>query len=158
MSAPTYSPPTDERSSEPVDETLRHLARMLDFAAPGRFVLAFVKCNLPAQRRDLVERIRVLVEPLDVALLEVELTGPVDRLLPILRERLAGSYLAPLSEAEPAHEVERVPALREGKGKVALFVYGLEHSLPSSDRNPPILAHLNLSRELFRRDVPCPLV
>ncbi len=140
------------------DETLTALARMLDYAAPGRFVLAFVKCNLPAQRRDLVERTRVLVEPLDVTLLEVELAGPVDRLLPILRERLAGSYLAPSLEAEPAREAERVNALREDTGKVALFVYGLEHSLPSTERNPPVLAHLNLSRELFRRDVPCPLV
>src|SRR3990172_1045412 len=158
MSAPTYSPPTDERTPESVDETLRRLARMLDYAAPGRFVLALVKCNLPAQRRDLVERIRVLVEPLGMALLEVELTGPVDKLLPILRERLAGSYLAPLPEAEAAHEAESVPALRESGGKVALFVYGLEHSLPSTERHPPILAHLNLLRQLFQRDVPCPLV
>lgn len=135
------------------DETLTALARMLDFAAPGRFVLAFVKCNLPAQRHALVERINVLTEPLGVTPIEIELTEPIDKLLPILCDRLAGSYLKPAAvEAEPA------PALREGRSKVALFVYGLEHSLPSADSNPPILAHLNLSRELFRRDLPCPLV
>ncbi|HLF24753.1 MAG TPA: tetratricopeptide repeat protein [Anaerolineae bacterium] len=137
------------------DDTLTAFARMLDFAAPGRFVLAFVKCNLPAQRQTLVEKIKVLVEPLGVTLLEVELTEPTERLLPILRERLTGSYLAPATQTQDA---ERIPALREGKGKVALFVYGLEHSLPSGESNHPILSHLNLSRELFRRDVPCPLV
>ncbi|HEY4688427.1 MAG TPA: tetratricopeptide repeat protein, partial [Anaerolineae bacterium] len=158
MSAPSFSTPTEPEIAESGDETLRRLARMLDFAAPGRFVLAFVKCNLPVQRRVLVEQLKVLLEPLGVSLIEIELNEPVDRLLPRVKERLAGSYL--VSPAEPEHAL----ALRESRGKVAVFVYGLEHSLPSSDPKSgpvgdlPLLAHLNLSRELFRRDVPCPLV
>jgi hypothetical protein len=61
------------------------------------------------------------LEPLDVSLLEVELTGPVDKLLPILRERLADSYLIPSPEAEAEHEAERVSALREGARSAAGF-------------------------------------
>ncbi len=155
---PPHLPPAEELVPESVDETLRRLAQMLDYAAPGRFVLAFAKCNLPTQRRALVDGVKVLAEPLGVTLLEVELTDPVEKLLPILRERLAGSYLSPPLDATSAREMQRMAAMRESWGKVAIFVYGLEHSLPSTDSNPPILAHLNLSREFFRRDVPCPLV
>ncbi|MBI4771132.1 MAG: tetratricopeptide repeat protein [Chloroflexi bacterium] len=125
-------------------ETLAALIRLLDFAAPGRFVLAFVKCNLPMQRRALAAQVRAQVEPLGVSVLEVELTEPVEKLLPLLRERLA---------------VREAPGgTSPARGKAALFVYGLEHSLPSGDPHPPLLAHLNMTRELFRRDLPGPLV
>ena len=138
------------------DEALAALARTLDFAAPGRFLLAFAKCNLPVQRCALVERLKVMLEPLNVTLLEVDLTEPVTQLLPHLREQLGSTYLASTTTIKP--EAELTLAVRESAGKVALFVYGLEHSLPSSDPKPPLLDHLNFSRELFRRDVPCPLV
>ena len=150
------SPAADQPASP--DETLVALARMLDFAAPGRFVLAFVKCNLPVQRRALVEQLSGLLEPLGVTPIEIELNEPVERLLPLLKDRLAGSYLVPSTQVESPSETERAQAMRESRGKVAVFVYGLEHALRSNDANPPLLAHLNLSRELFRRDVPCPLV
>lgn len=152
------SPAADQHDNP--EETLTALARMLDFAAPGRFVLAFAKCNLPVQRNALVEQLKVLLEPLGVSLLKIELKEAVEQLLPVLRERLAGSYLAPSSAAESAieREPEAAHTLRERGNKPALFVYGLEHSIPSGDPNPAILAHLNLLRELFRRDLPCPLV
>ena len=140
------------------DETLAALARTLDFAEPGRFVLAFAKCNLPVQRRALVERLKVMLDPLGVTLIEVDLAEPIDRLLPILRDHLNRPYLVPAASLDSAPEVEGALAVRESRGKTALFVYSLEHSLPSSQSNSPILMHLNLSRELFRRDVPCPLV
>ena len=152
---PPAKPELSSTSLDP-DETLSALARTLDFAAPGRFLLAFAKCNLPVQRGALVGRLNVMLEPLNIRLLEVDLTEPVTQILPILRELLGSAYLT----VPRPHTLSAEPALalREGADKVALFVYGLEHSLPSSDPKPALLDHLNFSRELFRRDVPCPLV
>jgi len=134
--------------------TLAALARMLDYAAPGRFVLAFAKCNTPLQRSKLVDELKVLLEPLNIALLEVELKEPVEKLLPLLQEKLAGSYLAPIG----TFQLKSPALVHESQPKPAFFVYGLEHSIPSSDPNPAIFSHLNLARELFRESVPCPLV
>jgi len=127
------------------EETLRHLARMIDLAEG--FTLAFVKCNLPQQRRTLLQRLRAMLELLDVQLVELELAEPVDDLL----SRVKGALAETKSPTKSAQ-------LSSDSHQLTLFVYGLDHSLPSSDPHPPLLSHLNLARELYRRGVPHPLV
>src|ERR1700742_2863050 len=148
--------PSDlDAATEPLEVIVRRLVRGLDYAED--FWLGFVRCNLPVQCRNAAAACRDLLAPLGRRLVEIELTEPVDKLLPLLKERIA--------EEQNKVSTEGRPSLSASEGresgqptKLALFVYGLEHSIPSSEAHPPILAHLNLSRELFRQEVLYPLV
>lgn len=145
-------PPGSETSAEPEDLTIRRLVRALDFAEG--FWLGFVKSNTRAQRRRLAALCKDLLAPLKIRLVEIELTEPVTDLLPLLQERLAqerGGLTQHDADAGGAHVMTDQP-------KLAIFVYGLEHSIPSKEAHPPLLSSLNLKRELFRQQVPCPLV
>jgi tetratricopeptide (TPR) repeat protein len=132
---------------------VRRLVRSLDYAEG--FWLGFVKCNLAAQRRKAVAACKELLEPLGIRLIEVELTEPISELLPILKERIA-------TEQSSASELPSPSRVAEGESrdrqKLAIFVSGLEYSIPSSEAYPPILSYLNLNRELFRQELPHPLV
>lgn len=127
----------EAEAAEPPDVIVRRLVRSLDYAKG--FWLGFVRCNLPAQRRKAAAVCKELLEALGIHLLEVELTEPISELLPILKEHIA-------SEQMGANE-----------NKIAIFVYGLKYSIPSSEAYPPILSYLNLNRELFRQELPHPL-
>ena len=147
-------PSNPEAVAEPADVILRRLVRSLDYAEG--FWLGFVKCNLAAQRRKAVAACKELLEPLGIRLIEVELMEPISELLPILKERIA-------TEQSSAGQVSSPSRLGEGvesrdRQKSAIFVFGLEHSIPSSEAYPPILSYLNLNRELFRQELPHPLV
>lgn len=138
-----------EAAAEPTDVILRRLARALDYAEG--FWLGFAKCNSPAQRREVVAECRVLLEPLKIRLLEIELTEPVTDLLPVIHEHLS-------RHGDVVARGERTSSSAARTDKLAVFIYGLEQSIPSREAYPPILSALNLSRELFRQQLPYPLV
>ncbi|HEV3470657.1 MAG TPA: tetratricopeptide repeat protein [Pyrinomonadaceae bacterium] len=138
-----------ETVAEPEGVVIRRLARALDYAEG--FWLGFAKCNSPAQRRKIVADCEALLHPLKIRPLEIELTEPITNLLPVIREHLtrAGNTRArEKGSSRPAAQTD----------KLAIFVYGLEHSIPSREAYPPLLSSLNLSRELFREQLPHPLV
>ncbi|HEX8146113.1 MAG TPA: tetratricopeptide repeat protein, partial [Pyrinomonadaceae bacterium] len=143
-------PPNPETGAEPEDLTVRRLVRAMDYAEG--FWLGFAKSNTPAQRRRLAALCRDLLEPLKIRVLEIELNEPVTDLLPVLRERLAQEGAANNEDAttDEAHAAARP--------KLAIFVHGLERSIPSREAYPPLLSALNLKRELFRQEVPHPLL
>jgi tetratricopeptide (TPR) repeat protein len=136
--------PSDlETTPEPDERVIRRLVRALDYSRG--FWLGFAKSNTPAQRRRLSALCKDLLEPLKIRVLEIELNEPVTDILPVLRERLA----------------QETAADDEGKAtqpKLAIFVHGLERSIPSREAYPPLLSSLNLKRELFRQEVPHPLL
>lgn len=135
--------PDLETTPEPDERVMRRLVRALDYSKG--FWLGFAKSNTPAQRRRLAALCRDLLEPLKIRVLEIELNEPVTDLLPVLREHLA--------QETAANDEEK-----ETRPKLAIFVHGLERSIPSREAYPPLLSALNLKRELFRQEVPHPLL
>ena len=110
---------------------LRAMANMLR-RAEG-FTIAFVQCNQPAERRELVSELRQLLG--DYPIGEVEFAEPIEHLLD-----------------------ELIPRLPEYENDRALFIYGLEHSIRSDREFSPVMANLNVSRNLFPRSISCPIV
>ncbi|HKQ09042.1 MAG TPA: tetratricopeptide repeat protein [Blastocatellia bacterium] len=134
---------------------VRRLVRAIDYAEG--FWLGFVRCNLIGQRRKAAAACRDLLAPLGIRLVEIDLTEPISELLPILKAHIAKAQGATNAASEgPPTSLAAAEAARPAK--LALFVYGLEHSIPSSEAYPPILSHLNLNRELFRQEILYPLV
>jgi len=120
-------------SSVPDEETeLRTLARALQFA--DGFSLLFVRCHQHDQRQHLVAALRRELPHFNV--LELHFKTPVDHLLHELRLRIT----------QPPPD--------------AVFVYGLEYSLPTAAEAhaTPFVANLNAARNSFGLIVPCPLV
>lgn len=111
---------------------LRALAHALKLAQG--FKLIFARCNQPQQRKKLITTLRKSLGDFDIQ--EIHLKEPVTHLLDELRERLTG------------------------KKPQALFVSGLEYSLPAADEayKLPFIANLNASRNSFPETIPCPLV
>ncbi len=136
-------PSDPETTPEPDERIMRRLVRALDYSKG--FWLGFAKSNTPAQRRRLAALCKDLLEPLKIRVLEIELNEPITDLLPILRERLA--------QEGAANDEEKAT-----QPKLAIFVHGLECSIPSREAYPPLLSALNLKRELFRQEVPHPLL
>ncbi|PYS80037.1 MAG: hypothetical protein DMF66_00665 [Acidobacteria bacterium] len=151
-------PSNPETTAEPDDVIVRRLARSLDYAEG--FWLGFAKSNAPAQRHRLAALCKDLLEPLKVRVLEIELTEPVTDLLPVLRERLAQERAVHADDAtsDNGSATPGEAHATASEHKLAIFVYGLEHSIPSREAYPPLLSSLNLNRELFRRQVPHPLL
>ncbi|MDT5296353.1 MAG: hypothetical protein QOJ76_3233 [Acidobacteriota bacterium] len=145
------SPLNPETTAEPDDVVIRRLVRALDYAEG--FWLGFVKSNVYAQRRRVAALCKDLLASLKIRVVEIELDEPVTDLLPILRERIARERSA---QAEQDAQAEEAPAPAIDS-KLVIFVYGLEHSIPSREAYPPLLSSLNLNRELFRQQVPHPL-
>jgi tetratricopeptide (TPR) repeat protein len=154
MSVPNL-PSEVDTAAEPVAVVVRRLVRAIDYAEG--FWLGFVRCNLIEQRHKAAAVCRDLLAPLDISVLEINLTEPVTDLLPILKARIAEGQGATNAASEgPPPSLAAAEAAQPAK--LALFVYGLEHSIPSSEAYPPILSHLNLNRELFRQEILYPLV
>jgi tetratricopeptide (TPR) repeat protein len=122
---------SDERADIETETELRALANMLR-RAQG-LTLAFVQCNQPSERRSLVSQLRQLLG--DYRIAEVEFTEPIENLLD-----------------------ELVPRLSEYNDARALFVYGLERSIRSDQDFSPVVANLNISRNLFPRHISYPIV
>jgi len=125
------SQPPDKESG--VDRTveLRAMANMLRRA--DGFTLAFAQCNQPVERRRLVSELRQTLDDYPIA--DIEFTDPIEHLLD-----------------------ELIPLLPEHKDARALFIYGLEHSIRSDREFSPMVANLNMSRNLFPRHISCPVV
>lgn len=111
---------------------LAALAHALEFASG--FSLLFAQCNQAPQRRQLMAEMRERLQKLTVQ--EIHLNQPVNHLLDALRERLN----SPLPDA--------------------VFVSGLEHSLPfiSEAATTSFIANLNASRNSFPQTLPRPIV
>jgi tetratricopeptide (TPR) repeat protein len=145
-------------------ETLSALARAIGMAAQGRFVLLLAKCNLPAQREALVARLREMLEPLGVDLVEVDMGEIADNLLSHLKARLEPTGHRP-EPVEGHLSAQPHPAAAMAEPRVpyathpplALSIHGIETFLRSDDPHPPLLGHLNLARERYR-ELGCPLV
>jgi tetratricopeptide (TPR) repeat protein len=154
MSAPNL-PSELDAAAEPMDMIVRRLVRAIDYAEG--FWLGFARCNLVDQRRKTATVCRDLLAPLGIRLVEIELTEPVSELLPILKARITEEQSAKNAASEATIAASETAGAHR-QSKLAQFVYGLEHSIPSSEAYPPILSHLNLNRELFRQEILCPLV
>ena len=122
---------SDEQADIETEAELRALANMLR-RAQG-LTLAFAQCNQPVERRRLVSQLRQLLG--DYRIAEVEFTEPIENLLD-----------------------ELIPRLSEYNDANALFVYGLEHSVRSDQDFSPVVANLNISRNLFPRHISYPIV
>lgn len=111
---------------------LAALAHALEFASG--FSLLFAQCNQSPQRRQLMAELRQRLPQFTVQ--EIILNEPVNHLLDALRERLD----SPLPNA--------------------VFVSGLEHSLPSIAEavTTSFIANLNASRNSFPQTLPRPIV
>jgi tetratricopeptide (TPR) repeat protein len=131
-------------------ENLLRLERMLT-RAQG-FALAFARVNAPSRRVELVKEIRERVEAQGVKIIEIDLREPVGDLHNEIMRRLHGILLNMLADAKAG----RATGIEMPRG--AIFVYGLEHSISSSERYHPVLAVANYKRENFRNNVPAPLV
>ena len=108
---------------------LRALRRMLDVARGG-FSLGFAVCNSPALRSYLI--------------------GQVRKSFPDVEEVII-----------PPETVDVFGFVRANSrmiNRTALFVTGLERSLPSSEANFSVLRSLNASRELWVANFACPVV
>src|SRR5215212_2509532 len=111
------NPKTD---AEPDERVVRRLVRAIDYAEG--FWLGFAKSNTPAQRRRLAALCKDLLEPLKIRVLEIELNEPITDLLPLLHEHLA--------QEQSTHTETREQSTQP---KLAIFVHGLEHSIPSRE-------------------------
>jgi tetratricopeptide (TPR) repeat protein len=111
---------------------LRALCNALSLARG--FSLLFGRCNQVDYRRDLIAKVKDRLPNLDV--LVIQLREPITHLLDELRNRLG---------ARPPD---------------AVFVLGIEHSLPISRgaESTPFVANLNASRNSFPQAMPFPLV
>src|ERR1043166_6698944 len=155
MSVQDLTPNLDEAAAEPEDLILRRVVRAIDYAEG--FWLGFAKSNTPAQRRRLAALCKDLLEPLKIRVLEIDLTEPISDLLPILRERLAQEHATHEEAAPPTKDSATTDDARATTGeasaasqpKLAIFVYGLERSIPSREAYPPLLSSLNLNRDPF---------
>jgi tetratricopeptide (TPR) repeat protein len=143
--SPEVLPARDDES-----ENLLRLERMLT-RAQG-FLLAFARVNVPTQRAELVKEIRRRVERQGTEIIEIDLQAPVRDFLNDLLRRLAKVYLTKV-KSEP-HQL----AVAESAPRFAIFVYGLEHSIPSSETYHPVLSVINYKRENFRQHLAAPLV
>ena len=111
---------------------LRALVQALGFAE--KFSLLFVRCNQPAQRQRLMAAVQKQLPQMVIQ--EIRLHEPVTHLLDAIRQQMT----------EPPPD--------------AIFVSGVEHSLPLIEHAAasPFVANLNVARDLFARDIHCPLV
>ncbi len=98
------------------------------------FALFLVRCNDPAQRRDIIAALHA--DRPDAVLKSIELREPIRHLL----DELQNSLTKPNPNA--------------------VLVGGLEYSLPDSKNaaNSPVVANLNAARNSFPRVMSCPLV
>ncbi|MDP2935148.1 MAG: tetratricopeptide repeat protein, partial [Dehalococcoidia bacterium] len=116
-------------------EELLGLIRLIEYSQG--FTLAFARCNQVPLRQETAARLREALASMDIGVVEVGLSGPVLNLREVIVEQLSAS---------PSRE------------RLAVMVVGLEHSIPSDEVAPPVLGVMNMGRELYRRDIPYPLV
>ncbi|MFM7581237.1 MAG: hypothetical protein ACKO9F_00735, partial [Caldilinea sp.] len=138
--------------------TLNRLVAMLDYAE-GLTIL-FACCNAPLLRDRLLEQARVRLATLGVAVLPLNFDQPVRNLRQTLRARLAipHAHFAVADEPDRAAVSHKPASAYASAPKPVIFLTGLELSIPLGASAARLMAELNLGRELFLRDAPCPLV
>ena len=108
---------------------LEAVRRMLA-ASRGTFSLSVAVCNSPALRDYVIDRLRAA----DVGIQTVRLAKDTADVLAVVREAVKG--------ASPP----------------AIFIMGMEQSLPSTAKEHPVLRHLNGTREAWKAAYSCPVV
>ena len=126
----------DSSRSSALSPELIQLAQQIDFAQ-DEFALYLAQVNSPVQRGELIVALKEMLLHKGITTAEIACDENTRDLLTIICEAL--------DTLEPV-----LP--------VCILVTGLERSIKRDDPNPPLLAHLNLARELYRNHVPHPLV
>ncbi len=120
--------------------TLDELVTMVSYAE--RLAIFFARCNAPVLRDRLIEQATKRLADRGVQVVAATLPPNTANVRAYLRQRL---------------DQARGNGATDGR-RVALFVADLEHSLPFDRPDAPVLAELNMGRELFHRDLPVPIV
>ncbi|MDI6794575.1 MAG: tetratricopeptide repeat protein, partial [bacterium] len=127
-------PPLSPANEKPLSEMVRFVE-----LAQG-CTISFARCNQPALRRQILARLNGLLAPQEFYLLEISLQERRDNLRRIIKGKLEES----MSLA--------------GSGKTVISISGFELSIPSEEEHPAALSILNISRELYRQELPYPLI
>jgi len=112
------------------------LAQQIDFAQ-DEFALYLAQVNSPIQRDELITALKGMLSQKGVTAVKIACNETTRDLLTIIRQAIDA--------------LEPVPP-------VCILVTGLERSIKRDDPNSPLLAHLNLARELYLNYVSHPLV
>ena len=146
--------------------TLDRLIRAIDLAED--FTLFLARCNIPVLRQALIAAAEKQLAALGVSVVEVVFEAEITNLRARLAAALAaaidtqGRIGAPVPLEMPVQQdllaVAEPVASYAISRKYALFVTGLEISIPYQQPNARLLAELNLGRDSFRHDTPCPLI
>lgn len=124
------------KSLSSMDNPLSQLVQQIDFAE-SEFALFFAQTDLPEQRKQWIEILGKLLSSKGIQVIPITFSGPIQDLLTPIRQSLGDR--SPLTS-------------------VCVVVSGLEYSIPPDKPHSPLLSHLNLARELYRRYVQHPIV
>ena len=122
----------DQVEQTDVDKTIELKAMVNMLRRAEGFTLAFVQCNYPIDRINIVAELRQILDDYPIA--EIEFDKPIENLLD-----------------------ELIPILPEYNNK-ALFIYGIERSINPDKKSYPVVANLNISRNLFPKYISCPMI
>jgi tetratricopeptide (TPR) repeat protein len=123
----------DQVEQTDVDKTIELKAMVNMLRRAEGFTLAFVQCNYPIDRINIVAELRQILDDYPIA--EIKFDKPVENLLD-----------------------ELIPILPEYNDSKALFIYGLERSINPDNKSHPMVANLNISRNLFPKYISCPMI
>ena len=123
----------DQVEQTDVDKTIELKAMVNMLRRAEGFTLAFVQCNYPIDRINIVVELRQILDDYPIA--EIGFDKPIENLLD-----------------------ELIPILPEYNDSKALFIYGLERSINPDEKSHPMVANLNISRNLFPKYVSCPMI
>jgi len=123
----------DQVEQTDVDKTIELKAMVNMLRRAEGFTLAFVQCSYPIDRINIVAELRQILGDYPIA--EIEFDKPIENLLD-----------------------ELIPILPEYNDSKALFIYGLERSINPDNKSHPMVANLNISRNLFPKYVSCPMI
>jgi tetratricopeptide (TPR) repeat protein len=123
----------DQVEQTDVDKTIELKAMVNMLRRAEGFTLAFVQCNYPIDRINIVAELRQILDDYPIA--EIEFDKPIENLLD-----------------------ELIPFLPKYNDSKALFIYGLERSINPDNKSHHTVANLNISRNLFPKYVSCPMI
>jgi len=131
---------TESALSPENEETYLRLLTISDFAEGH--ALLFARCNSPAFRNQLADRLSADLAARGFQIYTIEVTEPTSIVNLIERIRVTLP-----TESEQSLEKEAL-----------LFLLGLENALPFNDSTATLLAELNMGRELLQKAAPLPIL
>lgn len=142
-------------------ETLERLVNVLDYAEG--FTLLFARCNVPVLRQQLIALVKAKLAARHIPVIEVEFDEPIKNLRQHLRQAVETQWQADASvsqvpDAESMLVLHEPQTVYQAIQLPVIFISGLEYSLPYDEPKAPLLAEVNLGRELLQRDLPYPLL